>query len=91
MLLLFNFCSFLFIGHNGYFPLLVYAHIVILTHFLLRLFRCCCSFFFKQAVQGIFRMEEIYHTVAQQLDDERTRRVSAVQTRSEERRVGKEC
>ena len=25
-------------------------------------------------------MEEIYHSVAQQLDDERTRRVSAVQT-----------
>ena len=39
-------------------------------------------FFFKQAVQGIFRMEEIYHSVAQQLDDERTRRVSAVQTLS---------
>ena len=37
-------------------------------------------FFFKQAVQGIFRMEEIYHSVAQQLDDERQRRVSAVQT-----------
>ena len=77
-------------GHNGYFPLFVYAHIVILTHFLLRLFRCCCVvllflfcfffFFFKQAVQGIFRMEEIYHSIAQQLDDERTRRVSAVQT-----------
>ena len=41
MLLLFNFCFFLFIGPNGYFPLFVYAHIVILTHFLLRLFRCC--------------------------------------------------
>ena len=37
-------------------------------------------FFFKQAVQSIFRMEEIYHSVAQQLDDERKRRVSAVQT-----------
>ena len=37
-------------------------------------------FFFKQAVQSIFRMEEIYHSVAQQLDDERKRRVSTVQT-----------
>ena len=37
-------------------------------------------FFFKQAIQGIFKMEEIYHSVAQQLDDERKRKVSAVQT-----------
>ena len=37
-------------------------------------------FFFLQAVQGIFRMEEIYHSIAQQLDDERQKRVSAVQT-----------
>ena len=37
-------------------------------------------FFFKQAVQSTFRMEEIYHSVAQQLDDERRRRVFAVQT-----------
>ena len=37
-------------------------------------------FFFKQAVQSTFRMEEIYHSVAQQLDEERRRRVSAVQT-----------
>ena len=34
----------------------------------------------KQAVQSTFRMEEIYHFVAQQLDDERKRRVSTVQT-----------
>ena len=37
-------------------------------------------FFFKQAVQSTFRMEEIYHSVAQQLDEERRRRISAVQT-----------
>ena len=69
--------------------LLVYIHIVILIHFfffafvwLLLLF---FFFFFKQAVQSTFRMEEIYHSVAQQLDDERKRRVSTVQTlRSEE-------
>ena len=45
---------------------------------------CVCFvvvfFFFKQAVQSTFRVEEIYHSVAQQLDDERKRRVSAVQT-----------
>ena len=37
-------------------------------------------FFFKKAVQSTFRMEEIYHSVSQQLDDERKRRVTAVQT-----------
>ena len=47
-------------------------------------FFCACFvviiFFFKQAVQSTFKIEEIYHSVAQQLDDERKRRVSAVQT-----------
>ena len=91
MLLLFNLCSFLLIWHNAYFMLLVYIYIVILIHFF-----CVCLvivvvvflffvfffffFFFLQAVQGIFKMEEIYHSVAQQLDDERKRKVSAVQT-----------
>ena len=37
-------------------------------------------FLLKQAVQNTFRMEEIYHSVAQQLDEERRRRISAVQT-----------
>ena len=67
--------------------LLVYIYIVILIHFfcvclvvvvVVFLFFVC--FFFLQAIQGIFRMEEIYHSIAQQLDDERKRRVSAVQT-----------
>ena len=40
----------------------------------------CACFFLKQAVQSTFRMEEIYNSVAQQLDDERKRRVAAVQT-----------
>ena len=48
------------------------------------IFFCVCFvvvfFFFKQAIQSTFRVEEIYHSVAQQLDDERKRRVSAVQT-----------
>ena len=39
-------------------------------------------FFFKQAVQSTFRMEEIYHSVAQQLDEERRRRIAVVQTMS---------
>ena len=38
------------------------------------------SLFVKQAVQSTFRMEEIYHSVAQQLDEERRRRIAAVQT-----------
>ena len=37
-------------------------------------------FFFKKAVQNTFRMEEMYHSVSQQLDGERKRRVTAVQT-----------
>ena len=36
--------------------------------------------FGKQAVQSTFRMEEIYHSVAQQLEEERRRRIAAVQT-----------
>ena len=77
----FNLFSFLFTWHNTYFMLLVCVHIIILIYFF-----CVCFvvvfffFFFKQAVQSTFRMEEIYHSVAQQLDDERKRRVSAVQT-----------
>ena len=39
-------------------------------------------FFVKQAVQSTFRMEEIYHSVAQQLDEERRRRIAVVQTMS---------
>ena len=37
-------------------------------------------FFFLKAVQSTFRMEEMYHSVSQQLDDERKRRSAAVQT-----------
>ena len=38
--------------------------------------------FGKQAVQSTFRMEEIYHSAVQQLEEERRRRVAAVQTMS---------
>ena len=37
-------------------------------------------FFIKKSVQSTFRMEEMYHSVSQQLDDERKRRSAAVQT-----------
>ena len=36
-------------------------------------------FFFFKAVQSTFRMEEMYHSVSQQLDEERKRRATAVQ------------
>ena len=36
--------------------------------------------FFLKAVQSTFRIEEMYHSVSQQLDDERKRRCTAVQT-----------
>ena len=39
-----------------------------------------CFFFKKKAVQSTFRMEEMYHSVSQQLDEERKRRATAVQT-----------
>ena len=54
-----------------------YAHTFFFAFVLLLLL---LFFFFKQAIKIIFRMEEIYHFVAQQLDDERKRRVSVVQT-----------
>ena len=58
-----------------------YPYIYIYIFFLCASFVVVVFFFYKkQAVQSTFRMEEIYHFVAQQLDDERKRRVSAVQT-----------
>ena len=59
----------------------LYIHTLLFLHiFFYVCFVVVVVLFFLQAVQGIFRMEEIYHSVAQQLDDERQRRVSAVQT-----------
>ena len=37
-------------------------------------------FFFKKAVQSTFRLEEIFQSLSQQLDDEKKLRVAAVQT-----------
>ena len=59
--------------------LFICIYIIILIYFLF--YFCCCFFLFlKQAIQSAFRMEEIYHFVTQQLDDERKRKVSTVQT-----------
>ena len=64
--------------------LLVRIHVITIIYiyyYFLCLFCCCLFFFFfKQVVQSTFRMEEIYHSVAQQLDEERRKRVSDVQT-----------
>ena len=37
-------------------------------------------FFFLKAVLSTFRLEEMFHSLSQQLDDEKKRRVAAVQT-----------
>ena len=58
----------------------IYYYAYIFLFFLLLLLLLFFFFFLKQVVQSTFGMEEIYHSVAQQLDDERKRRVSAVQT-----------
>ena len=55
---------------------------IILLLLLLFFFFKLPSLFVKQAAQSTFRMEEIYHSVAQQLDKERRRRIVAVQTMS---------
>ena len=60
--------------------LFICIYIIILIYFFVLLLLLFFFSFLKQAVQSTFRMEEIYHSVAQQLDDERKRRVSTVQT-----------
>ena len=56
--------------------ILCYLYIYIYIYICL----CLLFVFFLKAVQSTFRMEEMYHSVSQQLDDERKRRVVAVQT-----------
>ena len=58
----------------------LYIHTLLFLHIFCYVCFVAAVVFLLQAVQGIFRMEEIYHSVAQQLDDERQRRVFAVQT-----------
>ena len=77
----FSISSFFLTWHNTYFVLLARILVIILIFFFCVCFVVVVFFFFlKQAVQNTFRMEEIYHSVAQQLDDKRKRRVFAVQT-----------
>ena len=71
---------FFFTWHNPNFVLLVRIHVITLIYIFFLCLFCCCLFFYKQVVQSTFRMEEIYHSVAQQLDEERRKRVSTVQT-----------
>ena len=44
------------------------------------LFRSFLFFSFLKAVQSTFRLEEMFHSLSQQLDNEKKRRVAAVQT-----------
>ena len=60
--------------------LCVYKLLLLYIFFFVFILLMSSLFLLKQAVQSTFRIEEIYHSVAQQLDDERKRRVSAVQT-----------
>ena len=79
----FSISSFFFTWHNTYFVLLARILVIILIYIYIYIFVFVLLLFFvffKQAVQSTFRMEEIYHSVTQQLDDERKRRVSAMQT-----------
>ena len=50
------------------------------SFFLFFLFDITLFFFFLKAVQSTFRMEGMYHSVSQQLDDERKRMSTAMQT-----------
>ena len=77
---LFQSFSFLFIWYSTYFMLFICIYIIILIYFFVLLLLLLFFFFLKQVVQSTFRMEKIYHSIAQQLNDERKRRVSAVQT-----------
>ena len=59
----------------------IYIYIYILdTILILFFFLSFLFFFFLKAVQSTFRLEEMFNSLSQQLDDERKRRVAAVQT-----------
>ena len=56
------------------------VHIYLFTFFTFFLFDITVIFFFLKVVQSTFRMEEMYHSVSQQLNGERKRRSAIVQT-----------
>ena len=59
----------------------LYIYIYILdTILILFFFLSFLFFFFLKAVQSTFRLEEMFNSLSQQLDDERKRRVAVVQT-----------
>ena len=59
----------------------IYISIYILdTILILFFFLSFLFFFFLKAVQSTFRLEEMFNSLSQQLDDERKQRVAAVQT-----------
>ena len=62
-----------------YFSLLSFF-LFFLSGITLTLFYFIFFIFLKKVVQSTFKMEEMYHSVSQQLDDERKRRSAAVQT-----------
>ena len=62
-----------------YFSLLSFF-LFFLSGITLTLFYFILFIFLKKVVQSTFKMEEMYHSVSQQLDDERKRRSAAVQT-----------
>ena len=63
-----------------YFFIYIYIYIYILdTILILFFFLSFLFFFFLKAVQSTFRLEEMFNSLSQQLDDERKQRVAAVQ------------
>ena len=59
-------------------------YVFIFLHFFLSFYLIQHSFFFffffKKAAQSTFRLEEMYHSISRQLDEERKRRIATVQT-----------
>ena len=55
-------------------------YVFIFSQFFFYLIQHSFFFFFFKAIQSTFRIEEMYHSISQQLDDERKRRTAAVQT-----------
>ena len=63
-----------------FFHSFIYIYIYILdTILILFFFLSFLFFFFLKAVQSTFRLEEMFNSISQQLDDERKQRVAAVQ------------
>ena len=55
-------------------------YVFIFSQFFFYLIQHSFFFFFLKAIQSTFRIEEMYHSISQQLDDKRKRRTAAAQT-----------